>query len=48
MARVIGNTLADKDLLARMRSIGLERSNQFRWKRAAEDTLAIFNEIAGK
>lgn len=45
IARVIGETLADKPLLKKMRADGLRRAEGFRWKRAAEDTLAIFEEL---
>lgn len=45
IARVIGETLADEPLLKKMRADGLRRAEGFRWKRAAEDTLAIFEEL---
>lgn len=45
IARVIGETLADKPLLKKMRADGLRRAEGFRWKRAAEETLAIFEEL---
>ncbi|MGH9947873.1 MAG: glycosyltransferase family 4 protein [Pyrinomonadaceae bacterium] len=46
MATVIEAILSDESLRNTMRDNGLNRSTQFRWKKAAEDTLAIFNEFA--
>lgn len=45
MARVIREVLDNEPLRANMKVQGLERSANFRWQRAAEDTLAIFNEL---
>lgn len=47
MAEVIRNVLSDEPMRLKMKAAGLERSQNFRWKRAAEDTLAIFNELGG-
>lgn len=38
--------LSDDSLRGRMTRDGLERSRQFLWKRAAESTISIFNELA--
>lgn len=46
MALVVSDVLSDETSRQRMRSDGLERAKGFRWKRAAEDTLAVFNELA--
>lgn len=45
MAEVILSVLDDEPTRQQMKADGLERSRNFRWKRAAEDTLAIFNEM---
>ncbi|MGD9564399.1 MAG: glycosyltransferase family 4 protein [Pyrinomonadaceae bacterium] len=45
MASVIRGVLADEPLRQKMKVDGLQRSEGFRWKRAAEDTLAIFEEL---
>ncbi|MEO6051266.1 MAG: glycosyltransferase family 1 protein [Pyrinomonadaceae bacterium] len=46
ISTTIRQILSDDGLQARMREDGLNRSQQFLWKRAAEDTLAIFSELA--
>lgn len=46
IAKVIGDLLADESVRQEMKNSGLARSQQFRWKRAAEETLSIFNELA--
>ena len=43
---VIDHILNDDALRKRMSEDGLARSREFLWKRAAEATLAIFNELA--
>lgn len=43
IARVLGNDT----LKARLSSAGLERAATFTWQRAAEETLAVFEEVAG-
>lgn len=48
MAAVIKGLLADKTARGKMRDLGLARSQKFQWKRAAEDAIAIFNELAPK
>lgn len=45
IARVINQVLADEAELDRMKETGLARSSHFMWKKAAEDTLAIFHEL---
>jgi glycosyltransferase involved in cell wall biosynthesis len=45
MAQVIGAILSDPHAQNSMREIGLYRSEQFQWKKAAADTLAIFDEL---
>lgn len=47
MSAVIKDLLADEPARQKMRDSGLARSQKFQWKRAAEETLAIFNELAG-
>jgi glycosyltransferase involved in cell wall biosynthesis len=48
MAEMIGQILRDESLRASMRQKGLARAEQFMWKKAAQDTLAIFNELVEK
>ena len=45
IARVIGELVVDEDARSKMSTDGIERSKNFMWKRAAEDTLTIFNEL---
>lgn len=45
MAAVIGNVLDNEPMRQQMSSYGIERANGFGWKKAAEDTLAIFEEL---
>lgn len=45
IARVINQVLADEAELDQMKEKGLARSSQFMWKKAAEDTLEIFDEL---
>lgn len=47
MADVIGSILGNNKERKLMRKQGLERAEQFMWKKAAEDTLVIFNELVG-
>ena len=47
MAAVISSVLNDEPARRQMKEDGLERSQNFRWKRAAEETLAIFRELKG-
>lgn len=47
MSAVIKDLLADEPERRKMRDSGLVRSQKFQWKRAAEETLAIFDELAG-
>lgn len=48
MANVIKQVLSDDARREEMKQIGLDRSKQFMWKKAATDLLAIFNELANK
>ena len=48
MARTIKEILLDDALRNSMREIGFFRAEQFQWKKAARDTLEIFNELAGQ
>lgn len=48
MAAVISEVLSDEPMRRQMRADGLERSQKFRWKKAAEQTLAIFNELCAR
>lgn len=45
--RVIEEILSDDGLREEMGKNGLARSKQFHWHKAAQDALAIFNELAG-
>jgi glycosyltransferase involved in cell wall biosynthesis len=45
MAAVITQVLDDDNMRSQMKSAGIERSQGFRWKRAAEETMAIFKEM---
>jgi glycosyltransferase involved in cell wall biosynthesis len=45
IARAIDQVLADEAELDQMKEKGLARSGQFMWKKAAEDTLEIFDEL---
>lgn len=47
IASVVGELLNDEGRRQRVRSLGIERSRQFRWERAAEETLSIFRELHG-
>jgi glycosyltransferase involved in cell wall biosynthesis len=44
---VVCDLLSDSALRNAMRAKGLARSEQFRWRRAAEETIAIFEELGG-
>lgn len=48
MAQVIGRILGEENERKAMREKGLKRAEQFMWKKAAEDTLAIFNELVNE
>jgi len=48
MAELIGRILADEQERKAMRETGLARAEQFMWKKAAEDTLLIFNELVNE
>jgi glycosyltransferase involved in cell wall biosynthesis len=45
VARVIREVLSDDALRNRMKVEGIDRSKDFLWKRAAQDTIAIFDEL---
>jgi glycosyltransferase involved in cell wall biosynthesis len=46
MADVINEILSDESLRAEMKSRSLVRSKNFAWKKAAQDTIKIFEEVA--
>jgi glycosyltransferase involved in cell wall biosynthesis len=48
MADVIGQVLGDAEMRKTMRKSGLARAEQFKWKKAANETLAIFNELVAQ
>ncbi len=48
MAAVIEQILSDDARREKMSRIGLNRSEQFIWKKAAQDLLLIFNELADR
>ncbi|HXG86390.1 MAG TPA: glycosyltransferase family 1 protein [Pyrinomonadaceae bacterium] len=48
IARVIEQILADDALRKQMSEDGLRRAENFLWKKAARETLAIFDELVGK
>jgi glycosyltransferase involved in cell wall biosynthesis len=48
MADVIKGILNDDNLLNEMRKNSLIRSQEFSWKKAAEDTITIFEEVAAQ
>jgi glycosyltransferase involved in cell wall biosynthesis len=47
MAEAIGRGLTDEDLRKELARKGRERAAGFSWRRAAEETLAVFNQVAG-
>lgn len=48
MAEAIGSVLADASLRQRLRDAGQVRAQEFSWHRAAEETAAIYEKVAGK
>lgn len=48
MAQAIEKILIDDGLRSLMKETGLRRAEQFQWKKAAHDTLKIFDELAGR
>ncbi|GIV02519.1 MAG: glycosyl transferase family 1 [Fimbriimonadales bacterium] len=46
-ARVIQELLGNWSMLAQMREAGLERSKRFTWRKAAERTLRVYEEVCG-
>lgn len=48
LADAIYSVLTDASLRARMRQSGLARARLFSWKKAAERTLAILEEVRGE
>jgi glycosyltransferase involved in cell wall biosynthesis len=48
MAETIRVVWTDSDMRAEMRQLGLEQAARFSWKRAAEETLAIYERLLGK
>jgi glycosyltransferase involved in cell wall biosynthesis len=47
MADAIGRGLTDHALREELARKGRERASSFSWRRAAEETLAVFNQVAG-
>jgi glycosyltransferase involved in cell wall biosynthesis len=47
MADAIGKVLTDGELSAELAGKGRRRAAMFSWRRAAEETLDVFNEVAG-
>jgi glycosyltransferase involved in cell wall biosynthesis len=47
IASVIGSLLNNATRRAELGELGIQRSRLFRWERAAEQTLSIFNELEG-
>lgn len=48
MTSVIEQILDDDETLQSMKTSGLKRARQFTWKKAAHDTIAIFEEFSSK
>ncbi len=48
MANVIKQIFGDDKKCGEMSRVGLKRSEQFMWKKAAQDLLLIFNELSDK
>jgi glycosyltransferase involved in cell wall biosynthesis len=48
IAQAIRTVWTDADLRAEMRSRGLEQAARFSWKRAAQETLAIYDKLLAK
>ncbi|HWR54523.1 MAG TPA: glycosyltransferase family 1 protein [Bryobacteraceae bacterium] len=46
MARAMTDLAVESELRARMERLGLQRAAQFSWKRTAQRTLEIYNEVA--
>jgi len=45
---VIHHLLTDKDEYARRRALGLEQAKKFSWQRAAQETIAIYDQLLSK
>lgn len=48
IADAMRRVLSEPDLRATLRQKGLARAKMFSWNRAAEETLAVYSEVAGK
>lgn len=48
MTNVIGEILSDVEILNQMKTSGLNRAQNFTWKKSARDTIAIFEEFASE
>jgi glycosyltransferase involved in cell wall biosynthesis len=48
LAAAIDEVLNDRNLSKKMRASGLERSKLFSWQRCAQETLAVYHQVAGK
>lgn len=47
IAGAITSIVSDKKLRERLAGAGIERASTFSWRRAAEETCAVFNEVTG-
>jgi glycosyltransferase involved in cell wall biosynthesis len=47
LAEAIGEVLENAQLRAELRARGLERAQEFSWKRTAEETIAVYRSVAG-
>jgi glycosyltransferase involved in cell wall biosynthesis len=48
MAGVMHQVLADEERQAEMRAHGLARAARFSWSRAAEETMAVYENVKRK
>jgi glycosyltransferase involved in cell wall biosynthesis len=46
MARAMIDLALDRELRARMERLGLQRAAQFSWRKTAERTLEVYQEVA--
>ncbi|MDI7252605.1 MAG: glycosyltransferase family 1 protein, partial [Actinomycetota bacterium] len=47
MARVLASLLSDREERERLAQAGIRRAAEFSWRKAAEETLRVFREVAG-
>jgi glycosyltransferase involved in cell wall biosynthesis len=48
IARALRDLVLDSELRARMERLGLSRARQFSWRKTAESTLEIYNDVVGR